>query len=207
MYVAVRTVLVFSHSCVKCLISFEVYLLKHRVKKWRSIFRHAECVIFFWLLELPRQTAWHLKKHTSEKFSLFYLLTLSRAWQCIDLGGKAAAQSCRRSLWQPRQLLRQCYFDFATLSAIFSLLSWPGAPGKLLMDIFFQIFIQSHNSFSAHLLGSLLWEKICRHRVRSDTLYGAVDVCADHTFQSILLQWRLWALPLGKQFQEVLLHL
>lgn len=133
MYVTVRTVLMFSHSCVKCLISFEVYLLKHRVKKWRSISRNVECMIFFWLLELPRQTAWHLKKHMSEKFSLFYLLTLSRAWQCIDLGGKQLHRVVEGPS-DPSQLLPQCYFNCATFSAVFSLLSWPGAPGKLLMD-------------------------------------------------------------------------
>lgn len=159
-------------------------VLKHRMKKWGSISRNVVCVIFFWLLELPRQRAWHLKKYLSEEFSLFIYWLLSKAWQCIDLGGKALAQRVVESPSDtPASSCSQCCFDCATFSVIFSLLSWPRVHlGNFSwMDIFFQIFIQSHSSFSAHLLRSLLWEKVCRHWVMSDTLYGVVDVCADYT--------------------------
>lgn len=51
-----RSTYVQTFVCVKCLISFEVICVKHKMKKLRSVPRNVERIIFFWLLEVPRQT-------------------------------------------------------------------------------------------------------------------------------------------------------
>lgn len=104
-----------------------------------------------------------------------FIYWLSKAWLCTALGGKAPVTP--QQLLQP-VLLRLCNFLCHFLFTSLPRCTWEAPHGW----IYFSKYSLRATAASQLIYWEVCFEKnLSRHRVRSDSLCGVVDVCADHT--------------------------
>lgn len=199
-----------SLMCEMPYLLWSLSVLKHRMKKWRSISRNVECVGFFLAARLPRTTSLTSEETPFWKVFIVLLMASEQSMAVHRLGRKGSCTKLWKVPLTPQPALAATVASTVQLSLSFSFYfpSQMHLRSSSWMDIFFQIFIQSHSSFSAHLLRSLLWEKVCRTASYEwHPVWSGRCVCWSHPFRASCCSGGSELFLLGKQFQQVLLHL